>query len=414
MKVKVRKERDYYLVYFIDSRRIVGVNEVGAIVLDLLLNKEKKIQEIAEYISSTYQLSTINVKADVLEFLKQIKQEINPDKFSIVEQEQLISPLGVELEITTACNLRCKHCFQKDYGNNFLETNKAIEIINTLADNNIFEVSLIGGEPFKHHGIMDIIRCCKEREMAITVVTNGTFLNEEIVDQLAQIPRLTLVISLDGTREVHDFIRGNNVFDKVESAIKTSISKGIAVEITCTLNAININKYREVIEYCEGWDIPCNFNLFKPFKKEQESLIPESDVFFRVVVDLLEMRHDKGRKIGISNAAIVAEILGLPPRNECRATLSGLVIDMNGKMVPCPLLVAAGYYKEEELPIFDDNFLKTWRDNKIFDSFRKNGLKECQARSYIFSGNIKGYDPYGITAFFNYKNKNDIDSKTRS
>lgn len=408
MNVKIREEKDYFLAYFIDSRRIIGVNEMGAKILDLLFNKEKKIEEIAKSVASGYDIPTFEVKADILEFIKHVKEEVSPEKFSIVEQEQLTMPLGVELEITTACNLRCKHCFQKDYSNNFLETEKAIEIIKKLTDNNVFEISLIGGEPFKHSGIMEILEFCKEKELAITIVTNGTLLDQEIINQLAEIPRLTLVISLDGTREIHDLIRGNNVFDKVESVLKQVVLKGMAVEVTCTLNAINIGHYREVVEYCERLDIPCNFNLFKPFKKEQENLIPAPDVFFGVIVDLLEMRHNKGSKIGLSNAAIVTELLGLPTRNECRATLSGLVIDVNGKMVTCPLLAATGYYEGEELPAFDDNFLKTWKENKIFNDFRKNGLKECQARSYIFSGDVKGYDSYGITAFREYLQKNNI------
>lgn len=131
-------------------------------------------------------------------------------------------------------------------------------------------------------------------------------------------------------------------------------------------------------------------------------MIPDPDIFFETVADLLRLRRDKGYKIGLSNAAIVTELLGLPPRNECRATRSGMVIDVTGRMITCPSLAAAGYYKNGELPSFDDNFMDTWHSHEAFVRFRQNGLRECQARSFIFSKDVRGRDPYGISAFREY------------
>ncbi|MFH1392608.1 MAG: hypothetical protein ABIG90_02955 [bacterium] len=175
----------------------------------------------------------------------------------------------------------------------------------------------------------------------------------------------------------------------------------MAVEVIDTLNSVNLSEYREVIKYCQNFDIPCNFSLFKPFKPEHNALIPDPEEIFAIIVDLLSLRSgsDGYKKIGLSNAAIVADLLELPQRNEYRATLSGLVIDVSGRMITCPSLVEAGYYRGEELPFFDENFLETWRNHEMFMKFRENGFRECQARSYIFSKDIKGYDPYGINAF---------------
>jgi len=401
MRVKIRKEKSRYLAYFIDSRRIVGVNEVGSIILDLLFNQGKDVEEIANIVVSDYQIPPSQAKSDVAEFLAQIKKEVHPDGFNVIEQEQLEVPLGVEIEITTSCNLCCRHCFQEHYAID-MPTEKAISIINQLADHQVCEISLIGGEPFRHEGLMDILECCQSRDMAINLVTNGTLIDEAIVEKLTAISRLVVIVSLDGMQEVHDYIRGRNVFKKVDLVLKQLSARDFAVEVICTLNSVNLPIYREVIEYCENLGIPCNFNLFKPFMPEHEELIPDPNIFFETVVDLLRLRRDKGYKIGLSNAAIVTELLGLSPRNECRATRSGMVIDVNGRMITCPSLAAAGYYKNGELPFFDDNFMETWRDHEAFVRFRRNGLRECQARSFIFSKDINGRDPYGITAFREY------------
>jgi len=282
---------------------------------------------------------------------------------------------------------------------------KAIGIIDLLAGHNVFEINLIGGEPFLHKDLFEIIKHCEKHELAISVVTNGTLLGQEVIEKLASIRRFVLIVSLDGLKSTHDYIRGEGVFQRVDSALKGLLEKDVAVEVIDTLNSVNLSEYREVIKYCQNLDIPCNFSLFKPFKPEHNALIPDPEEIFTIIVDLLSLRSgsDGYKKIGLSNAAIVADLLGLPPRNECRATLSGLVIDVFGRMITCPSLVAAGYYKEEELPFFDENFLEIWKNHETFVRFRENGFRECQARAYTFSNNVQGYDPYGVNAFKEFR-----------
>jgi len=402
MRVKIRQEKNRYLAYFVDSRRIVGVNEIGSVILDLLFNQGKNAEEIAEAIIADYQIPQLQARSDVAEFLVQIKEEIHPDGFNVIEQEQLEVPLGIELEITTACNLRCRHCFQGYHDNVYMPTEKVISIIGQLADHQVCEISLIGGEPFRHEGLMEILEYCQSRDMAINLVTNATLIDEEKVKRLAEINRLVVIVSLDGTKDIHNYIRGNGVFGKVDAVLKQLRIHAIAVEVTCTLNSVNLSIYRDVIEYCEKLEIPCNFNLFKPFRSEHKDLIPDPNTFFETVADLLRLRRDKGYRIGLSNAAIVTELLGLPSRNECRATRSGMVIDVNGRMITCPSLNAAGYYKDGELPFFDGDFMDTWQNHGAFSRFRQNGLRECQARSFIFNQDVHGRDPYGIDAFREY------------
>ncbi|MAG44769.1 hypothetical protein CL633_02665 [bacterium] len=399
MRVKIREEEDRFLAYFIDSRRMVGVNENGANILDAFFNQNKSVEMITKEQSKKHSISPPQANEDLKEFLGQIQKEIFPGGFNIVEQESLNSPLGVELNLTISCNLRCKHCFQASYAETFISGEQVIDIVDILASNDVFEVSIIGGEPFLHPNLFDILKRCEKHEMAMNLVTNGTFLDEKTIDKLANINRLVLIVSLDGLKETHDYIRGAGVFDKVDTALRGLIDKNATVEIIHTLNSVNLPKYKQIIDYCEELDLPCNFSLFKPFKPGQKFLTPDPEKVFEIIVDSLVVRSERFRKIGLSNAAIVADLLELPPRNECTATLSGLVVDVFGRMITCPSLVASGYYNDDDLPFFDENFLETWRSHKTFVKFRENGFRECQARAHIFSGDVKGYDPYGVNAF---------------
>jgi len=89
----------------------------------------------------------------------------------------------------------------------------------------IFEISVIGGEPFYHKRILDILKYCEKREMAMNVVTNGTLLDEAIIGELSKINRLVVIVSLDGQKAIHDQIRGEGIFEKVISKIKDNSLK---------------------------------------------------------------------------------------------------------------------------------------------------------------------------------------------
>ncbi len=404
MKVKIRKEKENYLVYFLDSRRLVGVSEVGAEILELLFNQNKTLNEIVVILSEVYNIPYIQIRQDIKDFLFQLKKELLPNSFNVVDQEQMNSPLGVEIEITTSCNLRCRHCVQEGQHNEvFMDYKKFIGIIDILSENGVCEISLMGGEPFQHNRIFDILDYCQKKDFAVNLVTNATLIKDSAIERFSSFSRLMLLVSLDGIQLTHDYIRGKNIFAKVDNVLKKFIKREIPAEVLCTLNSYNALKYKEVLEYCKDLDILCNFNLFKPFLPKHSELVLDPKIFFEIIIDLFRLRRDEGYKIGMSNSAIAADLLGMSSRDECRATKSGLVIDVQGRMITCPSLVAAGYYEQKELPLFGHDFLEKWRNHEVFQRFRKNGLRECQARSLIFNGNVLKEDPYGIKSFKTWK-----------
>jgi hypothetical protein len=101
----------------------------------------------------------------------------------------------------------------------------------------------------------------------------------------------------------------------------------------------------------------------------------------------------------LANAAIASRLLGIKPQNECRATQSGLVINYAGRMVTCPSLEEAGRYAQDELPVFDSNWLQNWRTHPAFVGFKESGLANCQAREYVFRKLFGRADPYSAIEF---------------
>lgn len=408
--VKIRKEEKGYLLYFPSERLSTEVNFMGATIAQSFFNEDKDIEEISQDLSLKYEnISYSEIKEDVKRFLSELYYHIKHNNINLAEQKKLEYPLGAEVEITTGCNLRCKHCFQSDYKEEFMTLEKFKSIIDILCKNHVYELNLVGGEVFHHKNAMEMIKYASNKEMTITIVTNATLISEQDIKELSRIQNLYILISLDGNKKVHDYIRGNGMYYVTVETAKKLKESGVNVEFLYTLNSVNLPIYEEVIEFTKSIDIPINFNLFKPFNKKcHQDLVITPKQFFETIEHLLFLRVKKGYKIGVSNAAIVSYALGLPEKNECTATLAGIVINVSGHMLACPYLVEAGCESEEKLPLFNENFIETWRTGDYFENFRKHGQKNCQACSYIFSGDVCGIDPYGLEAYKEFtKRKNE-------
>ena len=72
-------------------------------------------------------------------------------------QAPLKSPLTVSLWITGKCNLACKYCYAEASNGGFMETGRLLSLIDELAELEIFDMTLAGGEPLLHPDIFDII-----------------------------------------------------------------------------------------------------------------------------------------------------------------------------------------------------------------------------------------------------------------
>lgn len=401
--VKIHREQNHYLVYFIELRRIIPVNYIGAKIIEYFFNNQKPVKTILNILKkSSYNLE----EKDIENFLRNLKKTLETfyeGGYPVVEEEQMEIPLAAELQINTTCNLRCKHCCQSDYAS-VMPIKQVKSILDILYKAKVFEINLVGGELFLHPNIEEIIKlCCDKYRFSTNIITNGTLFTPFLVKKLSKFKSLLFfLVSLEGIGEINDYIRGKGIFRKVDKTLKILKKAGFHTEISTTINNFNINHYQELINYSESLGIPLNFNLFKPFRNKQDRLTLSPEKYFDFVRDIFKQRLSKGLNIGLTNAAITAEMFNQSRRNECRATLSGLTINVKGQMVPCPFLSEIGYYDKKKLPVFDKNFLKSWQTNRYFKEFRKGNLRECQACSYIFRNDVSKKSPYGISAFKNY------------
>jgi uncharacterized protein len=166
--------------------------------------------------------------------IKQITHYGDPYLEGLLDQymENLI------LQVTQACNLRCKYCpYSGTYENRrHTELSMPEEIAKKAIDYLIDHSSemprlafgFYGGEPFLNFALIKkltpyIKQKTRGKEYGYFITTNGTVMNDEIIQFLVE-NDVNLFVSLDGPKEVHDrnrcFGSGGGTFDVVMKNIE--------------------------------------------------------------------------------------------------------------------------------------------------------------------------------------------------
>ena len=85
------------------------------------------------------------------------------------------------VEVTRACNLRCKHCLNNsgEIIDNQLTSEEIFCLIKKLAIAGIQEIRFTGGEPLVHKDIYKMIELATKLGIYTSIGTNGTLIDEE-------------------------------------------------------------------------------------------------------------------------------------------------------------------------------------------------------------------------------------------
>lgn len=137
------------------------------------------------------------------------------------------------LHIAHDCNLACRYCFAEEgeyHGRRALMSyevgKKALDFLVKNSGNRVnLEVDFFGGEPLMNWQVVkDLVaygRSLEEpfhKKFRFTLTTNGVLLNDDIMEFVNR-EMANVVLSIDGRKEVHDFMRphrgGQGSYDEV-------------------------------------------------------------------------------------------------------------------------------------------------------------------------------------------------------
>lgn len=156
----------------------------------------------------------------------------------------------IHLQITRNCNLRCYFCGQWGKRGFFsdaageemtLENWKKVigDIIRYRDKTGISPfIMLWGGEPLVSPYFAAIVQLLHEHEFKIGMVTNGVLIDryQNLINEAIQ----KVFVSLDGTPEVHNSIRGKGVFERATANIRSLMKPEITVMSVITEKLLEV------------------------------------------------------------------------------------------------------------------------------------------------------------------------------
>jgi radical SAM protein with 4Fe4S-binding SPASM domain len=167
----------------------------------------------------------------------------------------------LELQITDACNLRCKHCYIGKSGNNELAVDQVAKVLREFEEMQGLRVLITGGEPLLHSKFQEINEMLPDLFIRKVLFTNGVLLKKE---NLRTLKVDEIQVSLDGLETAHDKIRGTGTFKKSMEAMKHALDAGFDVSVSTMVHKYNRADFDEMEQHfkkigVKDWtvDVPC-------------------------------------------------------------------------------------------------------------------------------------------------------------
>ncbi len=305
----------------------------------------------------------------------------------------------VYLEVTTACNLSCRSCVRFSIENFHaapMEMSLFSKILEELRHIETLErIVLLGfGEALCHPSIADILRGLRTIKTEIVLVTNASFLSEELPELICSLPLDRVVVSWD------DAVNGSkNIIRRGKDPGKSSenISRLIkcknkneppAIGMQIVAMKSNIDSITEIIDFGDrtGIDHFLVSNLF-PYSEAMQD-----EILYSAPVTRKETLRNRFRKYSRLFSMEVAA--SEPDRSrKCPFIEKGTVfITAMGEIAPCPELAYthnAWYYGSPRIhnrkifgSLSENSISGIWLEDN-FDSFRRDfkywDLPDCSS-----------------------------------
>lgn len=208
------------------------------------------------------------------------------------------TPYSAQIELTLRCMGKCEFCsipfIPHSLKNPEMNTEQVKKIIADIADLGVVALSFTGGEPTLREDLAELINYAGiSHNLTTGLATNGYYL-----PQLLKKNFLSgldyILLSLDfPTRDLHNKLRGINVFEKVIDSINLAHKKEINVIISTNVMKQNLQYLPEICQMAEKLgcsmelypceDIIRTYNGTQYRAKNVEKLIPSLHLWAKVI-----------------------------------------------------------------------------------------------------------------------------------
>lgn len=288
-----------------------------------------------------------------------------------------------QIELTSCCNERCIHCYiPHEFKDDIISNDLYYSVLNQLQDLGTWHITLSGGEPMMHPRFKEFLQAAKERGFYVTILSNLTLLDDEIISIMADGNKSSVQVSLYSMNPAtHDQITQlPGSFEKTVDAIKKLIEHDVPVQISCPTMKANKSDFGKVLQWAHDHKIRAttDYSIMAEYNHDTSNLAhrltPEE--CGEVISDIL--KEDMNYQNQILSPDFVMQAYRCS--NDLDAALCGVGISTccmvsNGNVYPCPgwQEYICGNLNEQSLDyIWNDSPKMNW-----LRSLRRRDMKTC-------------------------------------
>lgn len=144
-------------------------------------------------------------------------------------------PPFLYISVINSCNLRCQGCWVKvDGPREFIDADRMDRLITAAKRRGNSFFGLLGGEPFMHPQLLDILG--RHRDCYFQIFTNGQLITDEIARELRRLANATPLVSIEGSSDVSDTRRGrkgvlNKTLAGLDACTRNRLIVGVATSV---------------------------------------------------------------------------------------------------------------------------------------------------------------------------------------
>lgn len=287
------------------------------------------------------------------------------------------------IEVGNKCYLRCKHC-SSEAGISKTEFIKKDRLFGLIMEGKTLGANLLtisGGEPLLHPDIFEFARYANENGFCVKmytcgVLSSGTNLSsipEDVFTKLKDSGVNTLIFSLHGKPQTHDFITSiDGSYEIAEESIRLAVEFQFNVEIHAVPLSINYLEVPFIFDQAEKLGVKQvsllrlvpqgrfrNYSDLEMSKEEHE--------LFTEIVNNLNIHSSKAR-LGSPYSCLY------PDRgNCCSAGKNKILIGPNGDAYPCEAFKTT--LKGKTSTIYSSTLEDIWENDSMLNQIRAFDIK---------------------------------------
>lgn len=169
-------------------------------------------------------------------------------EFNVMDYDSTILPMEVSYFVNNVCNLNCRHCYVGYLNQDTpMDLKTWITVFNSLLIKGAKTFGNVGKEPLLNWELTKNLlqyfhyRRKDDNKIRYGLVTNALLFDNQIINELSEIKPNYIDISIDGTEQSHEFIRGRGTYQKLISNLNLLSEANLSeiVYLSFTLNRIN-------------------------------------------------------------------------------------------------------------------------------------------------------------------------------